>query len=101
MRNIGERLEEARKRKGVSIREAAEAAKIRSDYPHKFESNRFDLNLADIYVRGFLRNYAHVLKLPAEKSSTISPPSAAARPAPASLAAKFTAAWKSHRRLRR
>ncbi len=67
MQNIGERLEEARKRKGVSIREAAEATKIRSDYLHKFESNQFDLNLADIYVRGFLRNYAHFLKLPADK----------------------------------
>lgn len=67
MQNIGERLEEARKRKGVSIREAAEATKIRSDYLHKFESNQFDLNLADIYVRGFLRNYAYFLKLPAEK----------------------------------
>lgn len=67
MQNIGERLEEARKRKGISIREAAEATKIRSDYLHKFESNQFDLNLADIYVRGFLRNYATFLKLPAEK----------------------------------
>lgn len=67
MQNIGERLEEARKRKGVSIREAAEATKIRSDYLHKFESNQFDLNLADIYVRGFLRNYAFFLKLPVEK----------------------------------
>ncbi len=67
MQNIGERLEEARKRKGISIREAAEATKIRSDYLHKFESNQFDLNLADIHVRGFLRNYATFLKLPADK----------------------------------
>jgi transcriptional regulator with XRE-family HTH domain len=67
MQNIGERLEEARKRKGISIREAAEATKIRSDYLHKFESNQFDLNLAEIYVRGFLRNYATFLKLPADK----------------------------------
>lgn len=67
MQNIGERLEEARKRKGISIREAAEATKIRSDYLHKFESNQFDLNLSDIYVRGFLRNYASYLKLPADK----------------------------------
>lgn len=67
MQNIGERLEEARKRKGISIREAAEATKIRSDYLHKFENNQFDLNLAEIYVRGFLRNYATFLKLPADK----------------------------------
>ncbi|MCC6415303.1 MAG: helix-turn-helix domain-containing protein [Opitutaceae bacterium] len=67
MQTIGERLEEARKRKGISIREAAEATKIRSDYLHKFESNQFDLNLAEIYVRGFLRSYAVYLSLPAEK----------------------------------
>lgn len=67
MQTIGERLEEARKRKGISIREAAEATKIRSDYLHKFESNQFDLNLAEIYVRGFLRSYAQFLKLPADK----------------------------------
>jgi transcriptional regulator with XRE-family HTH domain len=67
MQSIGERLEEARKRKGISIREAAEATKIRSDYLHKFESNQFDIKLPDIYVRGFLRTYANYLKLPADK----------------------------------
>jgi len=67
MQTIGERLEEARKRKGISIREAAEATKIRGDYLQKFESNQFDLNLADLYVRGFLRSYANFLKLPADK----------------------------------
>ena len=67
MQNIGERLEEARKSKGISIREAAEATKVRGDYLHKFESNQFDLNLPEIYVRGFLRNYATYLALSAEK----------------------------------
>ena len=32
MQTIGEKLEEARKRKGVSVREAAETTKIRGDY---------------------------------------------------------------------
>ena len=67
MQTIGERLEEARKRKGISLREAAEATKIRGDYLQKFESNQFDINLAEIYVRGFLRGYAQFLKLPADK----------------------------------
>lgn len=67
MQSIGERLEEARKRKGLSIREASEATKIRSDYLHKFESNQFDINLPEIYVKGFLRTYANFLKAPAEK----------------------------------
>lgn len=67
MQTIGERLEEARKRKGVSIREVAEATKIRGDYLHKFENNQFDLSLPEIYVRGFLRSYATFLKLPGDK----------------------------------
>ncbi len=67
MQTIGERLEEARKRKGISIREASEGTKIRSDYLHKLESNSFDLNLPEIYVRGFLRSYANYLKVNSEK----------------------------------
>ena len=70
MQTIGERLEEARKRKGISIREAAEGTKIRGDYLHKFESNQFDIKLPEIYVRGFLRIYANYLKLPGDKLVT-------------------------------
>jgi len=67
MQTIGERLEEARKKKGVSIREAAEATKIRGDYLQKFESNQFDIGLTEIYTRGFLRTYASYLKVPADR----------------------------------
>ncbi len=67
MQSIGERLEEARKKKGISLREAAEATKIRGDYLQQFENNRFDINLTEIYVRGFLRSYANYLKLPGDK----------------------------------
>jgi transcriptional regulator with XRE-family HTH domain len=67
MQTIGERLEEARKKKGISIREAAEATKIRGDYLQKFESNHFDLGLGEIYNRGFLRTYSNFLKLPADR----------------------------------
>ncbi len=63
MQTIGERLEEARKRKGVSIREAAETTKIRGDYLQKFEANSFDVDLPPLYVRGFLRTYARYLEL--------------------------------------
>jgi cytoskeleton protein RodZ len=66
MQTIGERLEEARKRKGVSIREAAETTKIRGDYLQKFEANSFDVDLPPLYVRGFLRSYARFL--PARRS---------------------------------
>jgi len=67
MQTIGERLEEARKKKGGSIREAAEATKVRGEYLQKFEANQFDIGLGDLYVRGFLRAYAVFLHLPPER----------------------------------
>jgi cytoskeleton protein RodZ len=63
MQTIGEKLEEARKRKGISIREAAETTKIRGDYLQKFEANSFDVDLPPLYIRGFLRSYARFLDL--------------------------------------
>lgn len=62
MQTLGERLEEARKRKGLSIREAAESTKIRGDYLQKFEANSFDFDLPPLYIRGFLRTYAKYLE---------------------------------------
>jgi cytoskeletal protein RodZ len=67
---IGERLEEARKRKGVSIREAAEATKIRGDFLMSMEDNSFDINLPVIYIRGFLKNYARYLHIDIQKALT-------------------------------
>ncbi len=70
MQSIGERLEEARKRKGITVREASEATKIRGEYLNNFESNTFKMNLPDIYVRGFLRSYANYLKVNSDKVIT-------------------------------
>ncbi|MEM1223115.1 MAG: helix-turn-helix domain-containing protein [Verrucomicrobiota bacterium] len=67
MQSIGERLEDARKRKGISLREAAEATKIRSDFLSSIEQNKFDFELPDIYKSGFIKNYARYLKLDPEK----------------------------------
>ena len=60
---IGERLEEARKRKGISLREASEITKIRSDIIHGMENNETEYDLPDVYIRGFLRNYSSFLNL--------------------------------------
>lgn len=70
MQSIGQRLEEARNRKGISLREAAEATKIRSDFLGYFEQDKFDYDLPEIYRRGFLKNYARYLQLDPEKIIT-------------------------------
>lgn len=68
MQTIGERLLEARQRRGVSIREAAEATKVRGDYLTAMENNQFDgIPLADVYRRGFLKIYARFLRLDPER----------------------------------
>lgn len=67
MQTIGEKIEETRKRKGISLSEAAEATKIRRDFLLNIESNQYDYDLPEIYKRGFIKNYAKYLKLNAEK----------------------------------
>ncbi len=65
---IGERLEEARKQRGMSIREAAEATKVRGEYLLAMEENNMArIDLPEIYRRGFLKNYARLLKLDPDK----------------------------------
>ena len=70
MQDIGEKLEEARKRQGISIREASEATKIKGDFLLAFENNSMDLSIPDVYIRGFLKNYSAFLKLDTEKIIT-------------------------------
>ena len=61
--SLGQKLEEARNRKGISIREASESTKIRGDYLSAFESSNFDLGIPDVYLRGFVKLYSRFLDL--------------------------------------
>ena len=67
MQQVGEKLEEARKRQGITIREASDATKIRADFLVSFEQGTFDIKLPEIYRRGFVKNYARVLNLDPDK----------------------------------
>ena len=66
MASIGQKLEEARNRKGISIREAEEATKIRGHFLASFEKDIFDVDLPPVYLSGFLKNYARFLGLDPE-----------------------------------
>ncbi len=66
MQTIGEKLLEAREKKGVSLRDASETIKIRADFLAHFENDEYDFDLPEIYKRGFIRNYARFLKLDTE-----------------------------------
>jgi len=65
---IGQKLEDARNRKGISIREASESTKIRGDFLTSFEAGKFDIGLPDVYLRGFIRVYARFLGIDPESA---------------------------------
>lgn len=67
MGNVGNKLEEARKRQGITIREASEATKIRTEYLSNFENDNFDFDLPDVYKRGFVKMYARLLKIDVDR----------------------------------
>ena len=69
MQTLGELLQEARQRLGVTLREAAEFTKIRTDYLQAMEANQFEsIPLAEVYKRGFVKVYARYLRLDDEKA---------------------------------
>ena len=61
--SIGERLQQARQRLGLSIDEVSEKLKIRKDILLNFEANEFVSKLPSVYARGFFRSYVKFLKL--------------------------------------
>ena len=65
---IGQKLEDARNRKGISIREASESTKIRGDFLTSFEAGNFEINLPEVYLRGFIRVYARFLGIDPESA---------------------------------
>ena len=70
MQTLGERLQEARQRLGVTLREAAEFTKIRTDYLQAMEASQFEsIPLADVYKRGFVKVYAKYLRLDDDKAA--------------------------------
>ncbi len=63
MKNIGAKLKAAREAMQLSLRDVADATRLRILVLEKMEDGSFDYKLQDIYKRGFLRIYAAFLKL--------------------------------------
>lgn len=63
MLEIGNSLQEARRRRGVSLTDAEAATKIRCRYLEALEHERFELMPVGPYARSFLREYAEFLGL--------------------------------------
>jgi transcriptional regulator with XRE-family HTH domain len=67
MGQLGESLKEARQNKGVSLEKAEEETRIRKKYLQALEEEDFSIIPSEVYVKGFLRNYAIYLGLDTEE----------------------------------
>lgn len=63
MATIGETLRLERQRKGLKVKDAEAALHIRSTYLEALEEDDYELIPGDVYVKGFIRNYATFLGL--------------------------------------
>lgn len=63
MPTIAEQLRAARERQKLSIYDVAEATKIRTDHVRALEEGNYSVFAAPVYIRGFVRTCATLLKL--------------------------------------
>ncbi len=66
MKEIGERLGQARERLGLTFEEAERSTRIRAHHLRALEEGRLDALPSPVHARGFLKNYAEFLGLDAE-----------------------------------
>jgi len=63
MPTVAEQLRRAREEQKLNIYQVAEITKIKTDHIRALESGHYDTFSAPVYIRGFVRTYAKVLKL--------------------------------------
>ena len=63
MSTVAEQLHLAREAKSLTVNQVAEVTKIRGDHIRALEEGNFNVFSAPVYIRGFVRTYAGLLKL--------------------------------------
>lgn len=63
MPTVGEQLRTAREAQGLSLSQVSETTKIMSKHLADLEASEFDRFAAPVYIRGFVRTYAGILRL--------------------------------------
>src|SRR5262245_45458865 len=63
MPSVAEQLRAGRERLKLTVAEAADATKIKSDHIRALEAGQWRTFTAPVYLRGFVRNYAGYLRL--------------------------------------
>ncbi len=60
---VADQLRQARQTQNLTLQQVAEITKIRTDHLRALEEGHFEIFSAPVYVRGFVRSYATLLKL--------------------------------------
>ena len=60
---VAAQLRQAREAQSLTLHQVAEATKIRTDHLEAIEEGNFTVFSAPIYIRGFVRTYARLVKL--------------------------------------
>src|SRR5262252_6072988 len=63
MASVAEQLRTAREAKNLTIKQIAEITNVRTDHICAIEEGNYDVFSAPVYIRGFVRTYARILKL--------------------------------------
>lgn len=63
MTTVAEQLQRTREAQQLSVHQVAEMTKIRTDHIRALEEGNFNVFAAPVYIRGFVRTYAAMLKL--------------------------------------
>lgn len=63
MASVGEQLHSAREAQHLTINQIAEITNVRGDHIRAIEEGNYDVFSAPVYIKGFVRTYARILKL--------------------------------------
>src|SRR3954469_25724597 len=63
MSTVSQELRQAREGQNMSVHQLGEITKIRTDHIHALEEGNFDIFSAPVYIKGFIRTCATVLKM--------------------------------------
>lgn len=70
MSTVAEKLRQAREAQNLTVHQVADITKIRTDHIRALEQGNFNVFSAPVYIRGFVRSYATLLKLDVAQTMT-------------------------------
>ncbi|MDR3592236.1 MAG: DUF4115 domain-containing protein [Negativicutes bacterium] len=63
MQTLGDILRAAREKQGISVKDVEKATSIRAIYIQAIEDGNYEILPGEVYLKGFIRNYANFLSL--------------------------------------